>query len=496
MGLAGHRTPLKSTNATRRNRGKENIPPEKLISFTVVPSGTPSPPSALSASTTGGGGTDKRILSIDDLNTYGKRYMQHVEDPEQPAKKKLKTAEDKQEQENRSLSSSPEIPSCDDDTTSLECGESLDDLQSDSVRETPTSDLTIATDDSPYHQSVLQTYSQLDSCPSECPLSFWPNIELKRPDPRIYELDYCLPSFTTDAILNDSAVSQLDKNSWEIDRLGWESMLIREKAYHPDENFIGSHPALNAQHRAIVIDWLREVSHAHQLCRKTFHSSVMLFDLCMSRTQGVQPPQLQIIAGACCLIATKTEEYCSPKIWAEIDDPLVNEDVNTFFEVERNILNLLNWWVTPDTLVDWLQLYVSNAAMILPEHFSTNSKPSHKRESFRVDILENMFSVADIYVHRLSSLSHCRSVCAAGIFLHFASTIDNIPDIDHLCRVCTGFRPTQLEFVVGDITNVMASIPDGLTSPSGTGYLTQTYHPALLEYIRQDFNVQFQTFPN
>jgi len=120
---------------------------------------------------------------------------------------------------------------------------------------------------------------------------------------------------------------------------------------------------INQQYRAIVIDWLIEVSREYSLFLDTLFLAVNYFDRIL---QAVSVPKelLQLLAITCLFIASKYEEVVPLTL-----DQLVNVEVYTrknILDMERIVLHHLQFKLTVSTLRTFLIRYLNCSTDILP----------------------------------------------------------------------------------------------------------------------------------
>jgi hypothetical protein len=140
-------------------------------------------------------------------------------------------------------------------------------------------------------------------------------------------------------------------------------MQKREDFYAPIPSWLSAHPELKPSMRAILLDWLRELScpdGGYKLHRSTYHTAVNVFDRFMSRRVNVPRTKVQLIGAAALLIASKLEEsYRSPNVETLLFycDGLYQR--RELLRVEALILRTLDWRVTPPTPFDYAKLIMS-----------------------------------------------------------------------------------------------------------------------------------------
>uniref|UniRef100_A0ACD5UWI0 Uncharacterized protein n=2 Tax=Avena sativa TaxID=4498 RepID=A0ACD5UWI0_AVESA len=113
-------------------------------------------------------------------------------------------------------------------------------------------------------------------------------------------------------------------------------------------NYMGSQPEINPKMRAILVDWLVEVSHKFELMPESLYLTIYIVDRFLSM-QAVPRRELQLVGVAAMLIACKYEE-----IWAPEASDFIHISDNTYSRqqvlgMEKSILNRLSWNLTVPT---------------------------------------------------------------------------------------------------------------------------------------------------
>ena len=111
---------------------------------------------------------------------------------------------------------------------------------------------------------------------------------------------------------------------------------------------------ISAKMRAILVDWLVEVTEEYQLNPETLFLAVNYLDRFLSKT-SVAKTKLQLVGITCLFIASKYEEICPPPL-----DEFVFITANTYsrseiISTERYILTQLNYQVTVPTSKGFLK---------------------------------------------------------------------------------------------------------------------------------------------
>ncbi|ESW33253.1 hypothetical protein PHAVU_001G055400 [Phaseolus vulgaris] len=109
--------------------------------------------------------------------------------------------------------------------------------------------------------------------------------------------------------------------------------------------------------RAILIDWLVEVSEEYKLVPDTLYLTVNLIDRFLSQSL-IQKQGLQLLGVTCMLIASKYEEICAPRVE---EFCFITDNTYTKAEVlrmESEVLNLLHFQLSVPTAKTFLRRFI------------------------------------------------------------------------------------------------------------------------------------------
>lgn len=120
---------------------------------------------------------------------------------------------------------------------------------------------------------------------------------------------------------------------------------------------------INASMRAILIDWLVEVTEEYKLIPETLFLTVNYIDRYLSGN-SINRQQLQLLGVACMMIASKYEEVCAPQVeeFCHVTDNTYCRD--EILQMESAVLNYLKFEVTVPTAKFFLRQFVHAAQLI------------------------------------------------------------------------------------------------------------------------------------
>ncbi|XP_057690540.1 G1/S-specific cyclin-E2 isoform X2 [Corythoichthys intestinalis] len=255
-----------------------------------------------------------------------------------------------------------------------------------------------------------QSCYEIQKCWSEdgaspCVLIETPHKELEPADPSGFK-QYRFKNIFIKA-------SPLPRLSWASSDDVWIKMLNKELKYVHDRTYMERHSKLQPSMRAILLDWLLEVSEVYCLHRQTAYLAQDFFDRFMMTQEDVNKDYLQLIGITALFIASKIEEIYPPKIneFAYVTDGAC--DTWDIRRTELHILKALDWNLCPETPISWLKLYAQVEAQKDSENFLV---PQFSQEMY-VQITQ----LLDLCMMDIHSLDFSYSVLAAAAFCHYSN---------------------------------------------------------------------------
>ncbi|KAH9545560.1 hypothetical protein CY35_12G054000 [Sphagnum magellanicum] len=217
----------------------------------------------------------------------------------------------------------------------------------------------------------------------------------------------------------------------------YEHLRRAEIKRRPSSDFMESlQQDINKSMRGILIDWLVEVAEEYKLVPDTLYYTISYIDRFLS--SNVVPRQrLQLLGVSCMLIAAKYEEICSPQVeeFCYItDNTYCREEV---LEMERKVLNELNFELTTPTTKSFLRRFIRAA------------QAGYKAPSLSLEFLGNF--LAELTLMEYSFLPYLPSLIAASAVFMAKLTLDSSRHPwDSTLQHYTGYKPSELrECVVG-----------------------------------------------
>ncbi|KAM4743810.1 G1/S-specific cyclin-E1 isoform 2-T4 [Anableps anableps] len=213
---------------------------------------------------------------------------------------------------------------------------------------------------------------------------------------------------------------------WASTDVVWNNMLKKDRTYTRDVHMLEKHPHLQPQMRAILLDWLMEVSEVYKLHRETYHLAQDYFDRFMATQRNLFKSTLQLIGITCLFIAAKMEEMYPPKVhqFAYVTDEACTED--EILSMEIIIMKELNWSLSPQTPISWLNVYMQVAYLKDTEELLI---PRYPQETFT-----QIAELLDLCMLDVRCLEFSNGILAASALFHFSS-LELVENVSALKKV-------------------------------------------------------------
>uniref|UniRef100_A0A3Q3WY22 Uncharacterized protein n=1 Tax=Mola mola TaxID=94237 RepID=A0A3Q3WY22_MOLML len=213
---------------------------------------------------------------------------------------------------------------------------------------------------------------------------------------------------------------------WASKDVVWNNMLEKDKTYSRDVHMMENHPHLQPKMRAILLDWLMEVSEVYKLHRETYHLAQDYFDRFMATQRNVFKSTLQLIGITCLFIAAKVEEMYPPKVhrFAYVTDEACTED--EILSMEIIIMKELKWSLSPQTPISWLSVYMQVAYLKDTDKLLI---PRYPQATFT-----QIAELLDLCMLDVRCLEFSNGVLAASALFHFSS-LELVENVSALKRV-------------------------------------------------------------
>lgn len=138
------------------------------------------------------------------------------------------------------------------------------------------------------------------------------------------------------------------------------SLLSKETDYCTDPFALCLHqPYLTPLMRAMLLDWLSQVSSEFTFNRETYYLAVHLIDRFCSIQHEIHKNRYQLIGLTALLISAKAEETTNPRLidFAKMADNGFSP--SEIREMERNMLKTLSYRIFPPTIFAWMNILMS-----------------------------------------------------------------------------------------------------------------------------------------
>ncbi|CAG9311474.1 unnamed protein product [Blepharisma stoltei] len=159
---------------------------------------------------------------------------------------------------------------------------------------------------------------------------------------------------------------------WKPQSIGYMyDMLEKETIYLPNAGCFESLQAyVTPVMRAVLFDWMMEVSHEFMLKRETFYMALSYVDRILSKLKNIKKEEFQLLGVACLNIAAKIEEIYPPKLSDWVSSCNSGYSSKAIKMTEKFVLQQLTWLTYPATSYNWLNWLMSQWDDFIEYHFS------------------------------------------------------------------------------------------------------------------------------
>jgi hypothetical protein len=171
--------------------------------------------------------------------------------------------------------------------------------------------------------------------------------------------DSCISNVPNEREDNVRMIRALFKNtqrSQGVQNL-YQYFLNKNPVYEVNPNILEAscQPMLNWKMRALLLDWMIEVSSEFKLQRETFYLAMNYLDRYISKVPNIQKKNYQLIGTSSLYLASKVEEIYTPKISYFILATDNGYSLNEILVKERRLVMELEWSLTPSSIETWIQ---------------------------------------------------------------------------------------------------------------------------------------------
>lgn len=215
----------------------------------------------------------------------------------------------------------------------------------------------------------------------------------------------------------------------------YNNLRVAELVRRPCPNFMQTiQQDITQSMRAILVDWLVEVSEEYKLVPDTLYLTVYLIDWFLSQNY-IERQRLQLLGITCMLIASKYEEICAPRVEEFCfitDNTYVREEV---LKMESQVLKYIGF-----------QLFAPTAKTFL-RRFLRAAQASYTTPSLELEYLANY--LAELTLIDYGFLNFSPSVVAASAVFLARWTLD---------QSCHPWNPTLEHYTTYSVLDLKTTV--------------------------------------
>ena len=177
--------------------------------------------------------------------------------------------------------------------------------------------------------------------------------------------------------------------------------------------------------RIILVDWVMAVCCFTQFKRETFHMTISIIDICLSKIKSISIDKIQLIGTSCLLISSKFLELFIPDLKKYSEFGAETYSVQEIKENELEILNLLDWKLNYVNIFQWSNIFLYKWNIFIKEYsyiFKFKENDNNKLYNIYYYIIDTI--VLDYY-YRFYDM---KKLCVTIIYLSFGYQFKFIND--------------------------------------------------------------------
>ena len=100
-----------------------------------------------------------------------------------------------------------------------------------------------------------------------------------------------------------------ENNDSDVNNSVYRFLILREASYQINPQFLQNQPEINGTMRAVLIDWMSEVSTEFCLKRHTLQQAIYYLDKYIEINKNIRKKSLQLVGVSSLLISSKLEVF-------------------------------------------------------------------------------------------------------------------------------------------------------------------------------------------
>lgn len=147
----------------------------------------------------------------------------------------------------------------------------------------------------------------------------------------------------------------------------FNSLLVKEKLYRPNPNYMDLQTDIDARMRVILIDWLYAVVLKFKLLPESYQLSVLLIDRFLS-SYLITRDKLQLLGATCLFTAAKLEEIYPPEVNDFVYMTAQAYTREEIIEMEKVLLDGLGFIIKTPLPIDFQRRFSKAAGLDYTQH--------------------------------------------------------------------------------------------------------------------------------
>ena len=233
--------------------------------------------------------------------------------------------------------------------------------------------------------------------------------------------------------------------------------------------------------RLVLLDWVMAICRYAQFKRETFHMTISLIDICLSKLKEISIDKVQLIGTSCLLISSKFLEPFIPNLKKYSEFGGEAYAIEEIKEYELKLLSLLEWKINYADILQWSNIFLHKWNVFIKENsniFKFNENDNNKYYSIYYYIIDSI--VLDYYYRFYDMRNLCMSILylSFGYQFKFINENENELDLSKLKYYDNFFNKFVEQNKIFNIDNFRKFIP----------YSQQFINKDIITYLNERIN--------
>ena len=245
------------------------------------------------------------------------------------------------------------------------------------------------------------------------------------------------------------------------------------------EDYMETSKVFSPLKRLVLLDWVMSICGYAQFKRETFHMTISLIDICLSKLKEISIDEVQLIGTSCLLISSKFFEPFIPNLKKYSEFGGEAYTIERIKEYELKLISLLEWKLNYSDILQWSNIFLHKWNVFIKENsniFKFNEKDNNRYYCIYYYIIDSI--VLDYYYRFYDMRNLCMSILYLSFGYQFKYINENELDLSKLKYYDNFFNKFVEQNEIFNIDNFRKYIP----------YSHQFINKDIITYLNERIN--------